>query len=110
MKNNYEKNGITLRVSVEESKTATLDAIEAYYHFIKADVFIMARSSFSNVAAFYNPNCVIYTRSFYKPLRKWIEINPGNGSDVEEDVKSAMTIIKNGLKKCIIRKKVGKWS
>jgi hypothetical protein len=48
------------------------DTTEVWAHFSSADVLVMAKSSFSHVPAFVNPNCVIYQPYMHQPLDGWV--------------------------------------
>mmetsp|Transcript_12254 Transcript_12254/g.15758 ORF Transcript_12254/g.15758 Transcript_12254/m.15758 type:complete len:250 (+) Transcript_12254:530-1279(+) len=45
------------------------DFLTDWVHFIKADIFVMSKSAFSNVPAFLNQNCVVWQLSQWTPLR-----------------------------------------
>jgi hypothetical protein len=48
-----------------------IDAFFTLHHLIKADVLVIAKSSFSYLAALYNENEVIYVNFWHKPLPYW---------------------------------------
>ena len=53
-----------------------IDIFDTFNHLCKADVFVMASSTFSIVAAYYNKNTIIYLPYFFKPvLKSWIVYN-----------------------------------
>ncbi|CAK0844905.1 unnamed protein product [Prorocentrum cordatum] len=48
------------------------DPMEAWAHFVAADVLVMAKSSFSHVPALLNDNCVVYQPYMHLPLDGWV--------------------------------------
>jgi hypothetical protein len=48
------------------------DPLESWAHFASADVFVMAKSSFSHVPALLNGNCVIYQPYKHQPHQGWV--------------------------------------
>jgi hypothetical protein len=60
-----------------ESNTtaATSDAMTAWAHFIKADILITSKSTFSMVPAFFNRQCVIYQPHWNAPLPHWVSVH-----------------------------------
>lgn len=48
---------------------------EAFYALAHAETVVMSKSSFSLVAAMLNPNQVIYTPFWHKPLPNWIVVS-----------------------------------
>ncbi|CAK0898551.1 unnamed protein product [Prorocentrum cordatum] len=48
------------------------DVLEAWSNFARADVLVMARSSFSHVPAFFNDKCVVYQPYWHLPLSHWV--------------------------------------
>jgi len=48
------------------------DPLEAWAHFAAADVFVMAKSSFSHVPALLNGNCVVYQPYWHRKLKEWV--------------------------------------
>lgn len=99
LKHLYTVNGIHLHISEENSPTATADAISALYHFITADVLIPAKSSFSQSAALFNSNCVVYAPMWHKPLDNWI-ILPSGKAD-RSSMQSTKRLIREGLPRCL---------
>ena len=84
----WRKHGIDLHVDNEGNQLgstwgdqATAEWNFAFRSFATADVFITARSSFSQAATYFNANCVIRNSmllSNHRPLKRWIEIaDPG---------------------------------
>ena len=93
--NQYLENGIGVHIANENHQSNTADTITAIAHFMTADVFMMSKSSFSSVPAYYNPNCVLYTPFWHDPLSHWISL-PSNFS-----VDSAADILKSQLPACV---------
>lgn len=56
------------------------DILDAWAVLSRAQVLVMAKSSFSHVAAFLNPNCVLYQPYWHKPLSNWIVARDAQGS------------------------------
>jgi hypothetical protein len=83
----WEAHGITLHVDDEKhstKETANQDWERAVAHMATADVFIMAKSALSNIAAYFNGNCVLRSPldSQRAALSNWILVNePPFGSD-----------------------------
>lgn len=50
------------------------DEFEVFAHCTRAKVFVMAKSSFSYIAALANPNTVFYQKFWHPPLSKWHEM------------------------------------
>jgi hypothetical protein len=83
----WRQHGIDLHVDDEGASTGTWDdrATEewksAFGQWANADIFITARSSFSQSAAYFNGNCVLRNTVLlnkHLPLKHWIEIaDPG---------------------------------
>jgi hypothetical protein len=48
------------------------DPIETWAHLVAADVFVMAKSSFSYVPALLNDNCLVYQGFWHTPLDGWV--------------------------------------
>jgi hypothetical protein len=70
---------ISLHVSREyATQKATEDAISTWAHFIEADIFLMAKSSFSHVPAMLNRGCVVYQAFWHAKLPHWISIDQGS--------------------------------
>ena len=47
------------------------DVAQTWRSFLTADVLILSKSSFSLVPAIFNPNVIIYTPFWHKPLPEW---------------------------------------
>jgi len=60
----YRSRGVTVHLDG--------DPLEAWAHFAAADVFVMAKSSFSHVPAFLNGNCVVYQPYWHLKLKEWV--------------------------------------
>lgn len=75
----YLKHNVSLHVDSEIESGITdnrsKDLLVAWSHFISADIFIMAVSSFSHVPALFNPKCVLYQPMTHAPLGNWIVID-----------------------------------
>mmetsp|Transcript_30985 Transcript_30985/g.39884 ORF Transcript_30985/g.39884 Transcript_30985/m.39884 type:complete len:478 (+) Transcript_30985:101-1534(+) len=71
----FKNHSVTLHVDDEKEDDATYDILVAWAHFIKADIFITSRSSFSHSVAIFNPNCVVYQPMWHGELEGWIVIN-----------------------------------
>jgi hypothetical protein len=82
----YTARNISLHIA-DESKGNTVETLNDIAHFITADVFIMSKSSFSAVPAFYNPNCVIYIPFWHMPLAHYIQL-PVDTNDILGAVQS----------------------
>ena len=63
---------------------------------INADIFILSKSSFSFVPAFFNKNCVIYYPFWHKKLDHWIDYS-ANDFDIQ---------LKNKIKTLISQKNI----
>ena len=50
------------------------DEFEVLAHCSRAKIFVMAKSSFSYIAALANPNTVLYQKFWHPPLSNWHEI------------------------------------
>jgi hypothetical protein len=50
------------------------DTFHTMHHLINANVLVMCKSSFSYIAALYNPNDIIYTPFWHPPLNHWLNI------------------------------------
>lgn len=50
------------------------DPLEDWAHFAQADVFVMARSTFSHVPALLNDKCVVYQHHWRAPLASWLDV------------------------------------
>jgi hypothetical protein len=48
------------------------DVLEAWSNLARADVLVMAKSSFSHVPAFFNDKCVVYQPYWHRPLSQWV--------------------------------------
>ena len=93
--NQYLKQNITVHVANEYLETNTAQTITAMAHFMTADVFMMSKSSFSAVPAFYNPNCVLYTPFWHDPLNNWIILPANHSAEI------ATNILKSQLPACV---------
>ncbi len=51
------------------------DEFKTFHSLVKADILVMAKSSFSYVAALLNEGIVIYERFWHKPLKSWVQAN-----------------------------------
>jgi hypothetical protein len=69
-----QKENVTLYIDKEvSSKSSTDEALNAIAHFSTADVFITAKSEFSMIAAYLNPNCVLFwPYGAHSPLQDWM--------------------------------------
>ena len=57
----FKERQIEYHVTIESANSSyTETTFNDLSHFITADIFIAAKSSFSTLAAYYNPNCVIF--------------------------------------------------
>lgn len=54
------------------------DEFETFNSLVKADLLIMAKSSFSYMAALLNDGIVFYESFWHKPLKEWIDIKEEN--------------------------------
>jgi hypothetical protein len=68
-KNSLSKHGFS--VHGEPGAESMLDATA---HFVAADILVTARSSFSNVPAMFNPNCIIFQHYWGHALPGYIEL------------------------------------
>jgi hypothetical protein len=57
---------------------------ETFDSLVSADILIMAKSSFSYVAALLNTGIIFYEPFWHKPLEKWIDISNSNDLFVKE--------------------------
>jgi hypothetical protein len=96
MESKYRAHNIHLHVTDESSTTNTEETLNSIAHFATADVFIMSKSSFSSVPAYYNPNCVIYVPFWHGPLAHYIKL-PADVSDVQ----GAVQILHTDLPACV---------
>lgn len=48
------------------------EVLDDWAYMSQADVFVMAPSAFSHIAALLNPNCIVYQKFAYSPLKAWI--------------------------------------
>lgn len=62
----YLERNMTLHLTGNQNQEDS--AMEAWAHFARADVLVMAKSSFSHVPAFLNPHCVIFTQYTFTPM------------------------------------------
>jgi hypothetical protein len=70
------------------------DTTEVWAHFSSADVFVMAKSSFSHVPALVNPNCVVYQPYMHWPLDGWVVAQA-------DDAVPLSNTAQMGLKSCV---------
>ena len=91
----YKDSGMHVHITDESLPTNTEKTITALAHFMSADVFLMSKSTFSSVSAFYNPNCILYTPFYHGHLKNWIVLP----SDF--NLATATAIIKTQLVGCI---------
>lgn len=82
----YWDSGIHVHLTEEYLSTNTEKTITALAHFMSADVFMMSKSTFSSVPAFYNPNCVLYTPFYHGRLKNWITLPADFNLDVAKGV------------------------
>ena len=78
----FEERGIKIHLDSElgDIRDVTDSAIKSFASLIRADILLLAKSSFSHVAGIYNPNCVVYEeysgpfRVFWESYlpRRWI--------------------------------------
>lgn len=52
-----------------------VDAFDSFHHMTRANIFVMAKSSFSYLIGLYNVNKVLYIPFWHKPLDKWEILN-----------------------------------
>jgi hypothetical protein len=72
----YRAHNVFLHMDFESNTTAaTSDAMTAWAHFIKADILITSKSTFSMVPAFFNRQCVIYQPHWNAPLPHWVSVH-----------------------------------
>jgi hypothetical protein len=76
MTKHYRTFNVALHITDESAGSCTRDSLNAMAHFMTADVLIMSKSSFSAVAAYYNPNCVIYIPFWAHGLPHYIKLPP----------------------------------
>ena len=102
-----EKMGVTVYVDKEFSQNSTNEALNTIAHFSTADVFLTAKSEFSVVSAYLNPNCVIYSTyaanaALYDwtviPYVEWREML--NADKIEE----MLSVIETSLPHCLEQK------
>jgi len=66
----YARRGMTLHYDG--------DPLEAWAHFVHADVLLTAKSEFSYVPAMLSERCVVYQHFWLDPLPDWIHASDGN--------------------------------
>jgi hypothetical protein len=66
------------------------DVFECLQHLIGADIFVMAKSSFSYTAALLSQGIVIYSPFWHAPLQQWIAVD-GDGILPSDDFQSALS-------------------
>jgi hypothetical protein len=79
----------------------TRQVLTTWTHLIAADVFIMAKSSFSYVPAIYNEHCVLYYPFWHRPLAHWIKLPAFNGSI--QNNKALQLVMKDEVLPCMER-------
>ena len=90
LQNKFKAHNFTLHVTDESSANNAEQSMNTVAHFITADVFVMSKSSFSSVPAYYNPNCVIHVPFWWSSLSHYINL-PKNVSDIEGAVRTVET-------------------
>jgi hypothetical protein len=60
------------------------DEFKTFHSLVTADILIMAKSSFSYVAALLNEGIVFYDPFWHKPLKNWINVTPDIAKIEEE--------------------------
>jgi hypothetical protein len=102
-----EKLNVTVFADTEYGINATDEALNTIAHFSTADVLITAKSEFSVVSAYMNPNCVIYTQYQANfPLNDWIYlpyVAPNNVTH-PHNIKVMVDHIVRGLPGCLAKK------
>jgi len=68
----YRRRGMTVHLD-------EVDIAKPWAQLARADVLVMAKSSFSHVPAMFNNGCVIYEEYWHRPQKGWIVV--GSGSD-----------------------------
>ena len=102
----FTSRGIQLIIDSElgDVQSVTDRTLSTFSRLIEADILLVAKSSFSHVAGFYNPNCIIYeqyTGEFklfwetYLPKR-WIRLR--NSTFKAENSK----LLKDRLRRCVL--------
>jgi hypothetical protein len=66
------------------------DVFECLHNLIAADIFLMAKSSFSYIAALLARGIVIYTPFWHAPLRQWV-VAGGDGSIPRSTFQAALS-------------------
>jgi hypothetical protein len=98
---------VTVFADTEYGINATDEALNTIAHFSTADVLITAKSEFSVVSAYMNPNCVIYTQYQANfPLNDWIYlpyVAPNNVTH-PHNIKVMVDHIVRGLPGCLAKK------
>jgi len=61
------------------------DPMEVWAHFAAADVLVMAKSSFSQVPALLNDNCVIYQPYMHLPLDGWVSAQANDAQPLDTE-------------------------
>lgn len=102
----WRQHGIELHVDDEGASAhpwgndqATEEWKSAFGQWANADIFISARSSFSQSAAYFNGNCVLRNTVLYNkhiPLKRWIEIADPDAAGQDQ---SYLTKFESGLYK-----------
>mmetsp|Transcript_22088 Transcript_22088/g.57660 ORF Transcript_22088/g.57660 Transcript_22088/m.57660 type:complete len:412 (+) Transcript_22088:114-1349(+) len=77
----YRKRGMT--VHLDET-----DIAKPWAQLARADVLVMAKSSFSHVPALLSNGCVLYEEYWHRPMQNWVVVNPGeHGQPSYDDAK-----------------------
>jgi hypothetical protein len=96
MAKKYAAQRISLHVSREyDIEEATNDVISAWAHFIKADIFLMAKSGFSHVPALLSKGCVVYQEYWHSKMPQWISVVESSFDN--EGTKSYDLLKQNGI-------------
>lgn len=106
MQEEFRRRGIQLIIDSEvgDSESVAAQTISTLAKMMTADVLLLASSTFSHVAGFYNPKCVIYETydrpyqvfwQTYSPNR-WIEL--GNSSFAKENRR----ILQERIPQCLL--------
>lgn len=98
---------VTFYIDQEYSKNSTDTALNTIAHFASADVFLTAKSEFSVVAAYLNPNCIIYsTYAANFPLHDWMVIPYAHHGRMMHPsvVKETLSVIETQLPGCLAQK------
>jgi len=69
----YRKRGMTVHLD-------EMDIAKPWAQLARADVLVMAKSSFSHVPALLSNGCVLYEEYWHRPQTNWVVIKPGQES------------------------------